>query len=686
MRKKGRDTMAEETRSDVAPTALSIDALREAAERADRMPSAAAAGGRTEMLDIEQLMRMSQTELDALFKRSPAGPIPDGEAEGTAIVGPGTFWERILSKLARWFLWQGKVFDRRHGQLINRVSIVSLKAIRANVYKGDSWLDAKECIVLDYSKTSLIARKVRDEIREVGDGVYLGKVYWGRKRLIDFALDFKKKRAERRILSVPRLLLVLTALLALYAVLRFTRDAPVTYASDEDHFKYGSTGGEIESGIPLAIWNALPELFRDRLPDQTYRPHAAYASFGFIYEPGKDLPVGVSKRNVQGIDRVFLNCAVCHAGTVRDSPQSAPKVYLGMGANTIDLGAFEAFLTNCAADPRFTPDRIMAQIARQGGGGLDLVNRPILRNYAIFAMRDRLLNLGDLFSFMHDEPPFGPGRFDTFNPPKALLRFPMDERSASEKIGTCDFPSIWNQAKRKGMQLHWDGNNTSVEERNRSAAFGTGAFPPTLDRRSVKRTEDWLLTRAPDPFPYPIDAALAAKGKPIYAEYCAACHGQSGTDFSGAHVGQVTPIEVIGTDRWRLDSYTEELCAAQNTLYAGYGDERFSHFRKTHGYANAPLDGIWLRSPYLHNGSVPTLRDLLEPAAKRPKQFYRGYDVYDAKRVGYVSDVAKEGGKAFFRYETSVKGNDNGGHEGKAYGTELAPEEKDATVEYLKGF
>jgi len=80
--------------------------------------------------------------------------------------------------------------------------------------------------------------------------------------------------------------------------------------------------------------------------------------------------------------------------------------------------------------------------------------------------------------------------------------------------------------------------------------------------------------------------------------------------------------------------------AEQGNLYAAFPGERFSHFRKTGGYANLPLDGIWLRAPYLHNGSVPTLRDLLEPAAKRPALFYRGYDVYDPAKVGFVTSKA----------------------------------------------
>ena len=137
----------------------------------------------------------------------------------------------------------------------------------------------------------------------------------------------------------------------------------------------------------------------------------------------------------------------------------------------------------------------------------------------------------------------------------------------------------------------------------------------------------------------------------------------------------------------RLDSYTYDVAVNQNLIFAGYGEERFSHFRKTFGYANSPLDGLWLRAPYLHNGSVPTLRDLLEPSDKRPKTFYRGYDVYDQKKVGFVARRGGEERQEIFslRYETEP-GNSNKGHEGKRYGTELPAAEKDALVEYLKTF
>ena len=113
---------------------------------------------------------------------------------------------------------------------------------------------------------------------------------------------------------------------------------------------------------------------------------------------------------------------------------------------------------------------------------------------------------------------------------------------------------------------------------------------------------------------------------------------------------------------------------------------RFAHFRKTYGYANLPLDGLWLRAPYLHNGSVPTLHHLLEPAAQRPQTFYRGNDLIDARNVGFVWDAASDQGRSFFLFDTRVPGNSNEGHDGAAYGTTLSDADKEALLEYLKTF
>lgn len=140
--------------------------------------------------EVPQLLGMSQNQLDEIFTQSPAGEIPDGEGKGTAIVARGTNYTPDIAQFISHFAWQGKVFDAKHGVLRNKILPLGLNAIIAKVYKGTSWLDNKECIVLDYSETSLVARWIRDEIRQIGPKIYLGKVYWDKKRLIDFALEF----------------------------------------------------------------------------------------------------------------------------------------------------------------------------------------------------------------------------------------------------------------------------------------------------------------------------------------------------------------------------------------------------------------------------------------------------------------------------------------------------------------
>jgi hypothetical protein len=140
--------------------------------------------------DVAKFLTMSQSELDTLFTESPVGSIPDGEAEGTAIVAPGTTFSPTVAQFISLFAWQGKVFDAKKGVLKNKILPFGLNAIIAKVYKGQSWLDGKECIVLDYSDTSFVAQWIRDEIREIEPKLYLGKVYWDKKRLIDFALKF----------------------------------------------------------------------------------------------------------------------------------------------------------------------------------------------------------------------------------------------------------------------------------------------------------------------------------------------------------------------------------------------------------------------------------------------------------------------------------------------------------------
>jgi hypothetical protein len=139
---------------------------------------------------VPQLLKMRQEQLDRLFRQGEPGPIPDGRAEGTLIVAPGTVVSSPIAELVRLLAWQGKVFDARNRVLRNRVLPFGLSAVVARVRQEASWLDGKDCIVLDYARTSLLARSIRDEIRLIGPGQYLGKAYWRKARLVDFVLQF----------------------------------------------------------------------------------------------------------------------------------------------------------------------------------------------------------------------------------------------------------------------------------------------------------------------------------------------------------------------------------------------------------------------------------------------------------------------------------------------------------------
>lgn len=467
----------------------------------------------------------------------------------------------------------------------------------------------------------------------------------------------KKSKKLAVVISV----VVVLGALGLLGFWYLQRNIPTTYTSIEEQFKYGSIGNEAEAGVPYWIWKVLPKMFPEKLPGD------GYTSFGFILEPGKERPIGFSERIV-GIKRVGLNCAVCHTGTVRDTPESTARIFLGMPAHQADVQAYLRFLIACGRDERFTASNVMAAIKQEAN--LSWLEAAIYY-LSVPLVKDRILKRAEASAFMDSRPPWGLGRVDTFNPYKVYFNFDM---SADKTIGTADLPSLWNQKAREGLWLHWDGDNNSVRERNISASIAVGVTPDTLDLESLTRIEAWIRELPPPAYPYAVDASLAAQGSGIYNRSCAYCHA-----FGSAQVGQVVPKEEIGTDPHRVDSFTPVLAEKMNTLGTGH-PWKLTHYRKTEGYSNVPLDGLWARAPYLHNGSVPTLWDLLLGVAERPRVFYRGYTVYDREKVGFVSS-GPEAEAAGFKFDISIPGNGNQGH---LYGTELSPEEKKALLEFLK--
>jgi mono/diheme cytochrome c family protein len=505
------------------------------------------------------------------------------------------------------------------------------------------------------------------------------------------------------LLALVFLIGLVSTALGLIVLMRVSQNHTPRYGDIVEHFKYGSIGAEQNSGIPYRVWRALPRLF-----PEAFEQRDDYAAFGFLYENDaddrpRDLPIGIARRVDRGVELVWFNCATCHTGTVtapngEDKSHSARLVVPAMPSNNLDLYRFIRFLLDSAADERLSPDILIPAINRTGPT-LGRIEEAIYRWFVIPALREGLVTRRSrLLPLLDKQPPWGPGRVDTFNPYKRIqANWPMSSLLPEEFIGTADFPSIFQQGPREGMHLHWDGNNTSLAERNLSAALGAGVTPESVDHAAIDRVADWLKSLRPPPSPYRTDPAAVARGRDTYMKHaCVACHGYQdvqGYVFKGEKLGQVElnydpkiePDKQLGTDPRRLDSYTERLRDFQLAELFKGTQYQFKSFEKTFGYANLPLDGLWLRAPYLHNGSIPTLADLLEPPEKRPAKFIRGIDKLDPDRGGFVAPAC-DGPPAQsknFCFDTGLPGNNNAGHR---YGTNLSPAEKSDLLAYLLTF
>jgi len=490
---------------------------------------------------------------------------------------------------------------------------------------------------------------------------------------------------------------------AWYKLFRVVPQAP--FATGDERFKYGSIGAEENVGIPYWIFYVLPRVFPDKIPGPN-----GYSSFGVAWETGHELPIGFTKKTV-GFDRVANNCATCHAASLRLTPSSNPQFIATAPNHTFNLEAFFRFLVDCARDPRFNANTLMAEINLDGN--LSWIDQQLYRYILIPRTKQALLDRGPRFAWLYihglpNWPDWGRGRDDAMN----LTKYFLTTSPLDDTLGPTDMPSIWNidkYARQHGApvspqyncsaetitRMNFAGDSCDANSVIIDSALGLVGGAPASNKVFLEEI-DWLhkyLAGYPPPkYPFPIDQAKATAGRAVFDANCASCH-------ASAITGTIVPQATVGTDIERIKSWNKDAAVRANEAVKSFGIERRGLVEANPtGYIAAFLDGIWLRAPYLHNGSVPSLRDLLTPAAQRPKVFYRGYDVYDPFNAGFISTPEQatrlappwgytpqalwtEVTNVATPYDVKWRSNGNLGHE---YGVNLPQGDKDALLEYLK--
>ena len=402
---------------------------------------------------------------------------------------------------------------------------------------------------------------------------------------------------------------------------------------------------------PIAATRAYEALWKqwsvpDRPADYARAVRDRYGLHPAPYE-NAGLPMGMHPaRGFQG-PGVGTDCLLCHAGTV------AGQTIVGLGNSTLDLEGFFADLVAATGGSR---DGLPFRFS-YARGTID----PVGPFTFLMSLRDAELNL---------------------RPQADLDYFP----------GLCSDPPAWWQLKKKKTR-DWtggvDARSARIDMATLLSPFNSGAF--------VKKQEGvfadihaFVMSVESPKYPFPVDAGLAARGKGLFADHCAACHGTYGKDWT--YPNRVVPVAKLGTDPALAGAFSKRNMEHFNTSWLAREagpDGRPYQVADTRGYQAPPLDGVWATAPYFHNGSVPTVYHVLNSAA-RPRYFTRSYrtgvDDYDPVKLGLkvttfdAPPAAKRAGPRDV-YDTTVPGRTNGGH---TYGDDLTEDERMAVIEYLK--
>jgi mono/diheme cytochrome c family protein len=365
--------------------------------------------------------------------------------------------------------------------------------------------------------------------------------------------------------------------------------------------------------------------------------------------------------------------------------EDAPTIVAAGPSHTTNTQSFLRFLRCVATDKenKFNYAGMKDEIERNFDLRLD---RRLLYMAIIPIVKMRIQEQADGFDWMDQydfrpgmrRPDWGPGRDDPMNLTKFFLLDPDgSKRKKDQTTGNADFPAIWDLSVREEHSMNWAGETRDPLAVIIDSALGLGAPPGPSFVKQMKDIRAYLQRVKPPPYPLAPAASeeRVKKGRALYKVHCADCH-----EAGGKYFGKVVAVEDVGTDRERFDTWRQEDADGANRVAKEMGVER-KDMVKDRGYMAAPISGVWLTAPYLHNGSVPNLVELLKPPGERIKTFYRGCDLYDPRNMGFLSDGSEPTCLNQFLFDTQLPGNGNGGH---TYGTALDSDEKVELIEYLK--
>jgi hypothetical protein len=481
---------------------------------------------------------------------------------------------------------------------------------------------------------------------------------------------------------------------------------PKWSADDLEFFLHGSMSTEV---VPERVLRAFIKIYPDLFPASDL------AYLGLIPDPQFGWPIGFSRKaevkHLGGLSAVGINCASCHMAQITSSEAKGPIRILGATSHFNVEGFFGAVLVSTfktsepasmklflnayfanpaldaawdaqqaqitermAADPFGAKDIAPGELHQIAPGELELAKEAVGLPELAHSMLKLFHNMRAALH-VPDQPPdkvppaSGPGRNDAFG----LLSASLLNRP--QPYAPIKFGLVWNIDQR--TWVHWDGNTKSPIARNLLASLGLGAplhgKRGDLDFATVKRQTDLSESIRTPKYPFAIDQAAAKRGAAHFESKCASCHGGPENDK------RLYSIAEVGTDPHRAELFTEKQAEGFNKFLAeleaaGYEPPKEFGVRSTGKYWAATLGGVWARSPYLHNGSVRTMQDLLTAPAQRAKTFHRGSQDYDANQMGYT-----DGG--LYVFDTAGEGNSNAGHD---YGTKLSAVQKRELMEYLK--